>query len=202
MEYTIKAHSSREQLTLSPSDEPIPEQLKMYEEEKYTFRVCIKLYVNSRLAVSLYGIVFDEETIENDGEDLDDVADMIDGDVQAAIAYLIGSPIFDKELDENLAFDPPYDCYIQNYFISPKFQGSGIEEYLFKNLYDIFFYCFNTHIRCFVTYPKPQGEDRNGDWFDIPDEDGKIRTKMIQFHEKMGYKPIKNTGFYAINCMS
>ena len=117
------------------------------------------------------------------------------------MANLTASKVFKQELDENLAFVPLYDCYIQNYFITPKFENSGIETYLFKNLYDIFLYCFNTHIRCFVACPAPQHEEKDGSWVDIPDADGSIKNSLIEFHKQMGYKALGKSGFYAVNCM-
>ena len=202
MEITIKSSSSRNLLDWIDTDEPFSDGLNMLEEEKYSFEARIKVYKEKTLIGEIYGIVFDEETTEKEGEDLEDVADMIDGDVEGAMAYLVRSNIYKKEIDGDLVFAPLFDCYIQNYFLYSKDENENkiIVEYLFKNLSDIFLYCFGTHMRCFVTYPAPQHID-NGHVVDTLDKDGTIKEKMIEFHKKMGYTPLGESGYFAINCI-
>ena len=203
MEIEIRSSSSRDILEWINTDEPFFEWLDMLEEDKYSFEVRIEVYNETVLVADLYGIVFDEETIENEGEDLEDVADMIDGDVEGAMAYLVNSDMYNREIDGELVQAPLFDCYIQNYFLYSKDENENkmIAEYLFKNLSDIFLYCFGTHIRCFVTYPAPQNIDDCGQVVDTPDEDGTIREKMIEFHKGMGYTPLGESGYFAVNCL-
>ena len=203
MELTIISTSSRNIIEAVDIDRPFSDELSLQEEERYSFNAHIKIYKGKTLMGEIYGIVFDEETIENEGEDLQDVADMIDGDVEGAMAHLIKSDIFSKEINGDLIFTPPFDCYIQNYFLYSKdeTENEKIAEYLFKNLYDLFLYCYGTHIRCFVTYPAPQHKDEKGNWVSTPDEDESIKNKMIKFHKKMGYSPLGDSGYFAINCV-
>ena len=203
MEIIIKSSSSRNTLDWMDTDETFSDGLKMLEEERYSFEACIQAYKETTLIGEIYGIVFDEETIENEGEDLVDVADMIDGDVEGAMEHLVSSEIFNREIEGELSLAPLFDCYIQNYFLYSKDDSENrmIAEYLFKNLNDIFLYCFGTHIRCFVTYPAPQNIDDCGQVVDTPDEDGTVREKMIEFHKGMGYTPLGESGYYAVNCM-
>ena len=203
MEIKIKSSSSRDILEWINTDETFNDGLNMSDEEKYSFEARIQVYKGTTLIGEIFGIVFDEETIENDGEDLIDVADMIDGDVEGAMGYLVRSDIYKEEIGEDLAFAPLFDCYIQNYFLYSKNEDENriIAEYLFKNLNDIFLYCYGTHIRCFVTYPAPQHIDDRGQVVDTQDKDGTIREKMIEFHKKMGFTQLGESGFFAINCM-
>lgn len=203
MKITIRSSSSRNILDWIDTDESFSDGLNMLEEERYSFDAHIVVYKETTLIGEIYGIVFDEETIENEGEDLVDVADMIDGDVEGAMEYLVSSDIFNKEIEGELALAPLFDCYIQNYFLYSKDENENriIAEYLFKNLSDIFLYCYGTHIRCFVTYPAPQQKDEKGNWVSTPDEDGDISKKMIGFHKKMGYTPLGESGYFAVNCM-
>lgn len=203
MEITLRSSSSRNMLDWIDTDQPFSDRLNTLEEEKYSFEAHIEVYKETTLIGEIYGIVFDEETIENEGEDLVDVADMIDGDVEGAMEYLVSSDVFNKEIEGDLVFAPPFDCYIQNYFLYSKDENENniIAEYLFKNLNNIFLHCYGTHIRCFVTYPAPQHKDEKGNWVSTPDEDESIRNQMIEFHKKMGYTPLGDSGYFAVNCM-
>jgi hypothetical protein len=203
MEITIKTSSSRNKLEWIDTDESFSDGLNKLEEEKYSFEARIEVYKETNLIGEIYGIVFDEEAIENEGEDLEDVADMIDGDVEGAMGYLVRSDIYKKEIDGELALAPLFDCYIQNYFLYSKDENENriVSEYLFKNLNDIFLHCYGTHIRCFVTYPAPQHIDDCGHVVDTPDKDGTIKETMIEFHKKMGYTPLGKSGYFGVTCV-
>lgn len=134
MEITIRSSSSRDVFECIDTDESFSDELNTLEEEKYSFEARIKVYKGTTLIGEIYGIVFDEETIENYGEDLEDVADMIDSYVEGAMACLVGSDIYKKELDGDFVVTPLFDCYIQNYFLYSKDENENriIAEYLFN----------------------------------------------------------------------
>jgi hypothetical protein len=203
MEITIRSSSSRNILDWIDTDELFSDRLNTLEEEKYSFEAHIEVYNETTLIGEIFGIVFDEEKIENDGEDLVDVADMIDGDVEGAMEYLVSSDIYKKEIEGDLVFDPLFDCYIQNCFLYSKDENENriIAEYLYKSLNNIFLYCYGTHIHCFVTYPSPQHKDEKGNWVSTPDEDESIKNQMIEFHKEMGYTPLGDSGYFAVNCI-
>ncbi len=183
------------------------EGLDMILETRFSFGARIEVYKGSTLVGDFYSLVFDEDTIESAGEDLVSAANMIDVDVEGpevkdAIKYLVRSDIFKQEIYDCFLSAPLFDCYIQNLFFYTKDENENriIAEYLFKNLSDIFLYFFNIRIRCFVSYPAPRHINYYGQEVDTPDKDGAIRKKMIEFHKKMGYTQLEETGFFAINC--
>jgi len=206
MEITIQTSSTRDILDWTNTDEPFFEGLDMIEETRYSFEVRIEIHKGKILVGDFYGLVFDEETIKSAGEDLVAAANKIDVDIEGpevkdAIKYLVNSEIFKKGIDGDLLLPPLFDCYVQNFFLHSKDENEKriIAEYLFKNLSDIFLYFFHIQIRCFVTYPVPQHLEY-GQVVDTPDEVGTIKAKMIEFHKKMGYTPLGESGYFAVNC--
>lgn len=199
MKLKIKVSSSRNEIEWIDINEPFSQCID--EMEEYSFRAFLSIFEEDTLVAEVYGVVFDEEKIINEGQDIVDIADMYDGDTEGAISTLIKSKIYKQELDENLIFTSPYSCYIEKVYVNPEYRGKGIGKYIFNNLYDIFLHCLNIHIRCFIIYPKPQQPDDEGNWENSPDEDGSMKKLMIDVIKKSGYREIGKSGYFAINCM-
>lgn len=199
MKLEIKVSSSRSRMEWLDINEPFSQCID--EMEEYSFRAFISVYKNRTLVAEAHGILFDEDKILNEHQNIVNIADMFDGDSEGAMAALIKSKIYKQELDEDLIFVPPYVCYLERVYVNPEHRVNGIGKYIFRNLYEIFLHCLNIHTRCFVIYPKPQRPDEHGNWGNYPDEDGSMKKLMINVIKKAGYKQIGKSGYYAINCM-
>lgn len=193
----IEVSSSRDEIEWIDTNEPFSQCID--EMEQYSFRAFVSIFEEDNLVAEVSGIVFDEQKILNEGQDIVDIADMYDSDTFGAISTLIESKIYKQELDENLIFTPPYSCYIEKVYVEPEYRRKGIAKYIFNNLYEIFLHCLNIHIRCFVIYPNPQQPNEKGIWENLSDED--MKKLMINVIKKSGYRRIGKSGYFAINCM-
>lgn len=193
----IEVSSSRDEIEWIDTNEPFSQCID--EMEQYSFRAFVSIFEEDNLVAEVSGIVFDEQKILNEGQDIVDIADMYDSDTFGAISTLIESKIYKQELDENLIFTPPYSCYVEKVYVEPEYRRKGIAKYIFNNLYEIFLHCLNIHIRCFVIYPNPQQPNEKGIWENLSDED--MKKLMINVIKKSGYRRIGKSGYFAINCM-
>jgi len=200
MKLDLYVTTSREDIENLILNEPFSKSIE--EREEYSFYVFLKIYSGRTLVAELNGMVFDEDKIMNDGNDMTDVADMHYGDVYGAICTLMKSNIYKEELDIDLMYASPYSSYIERVYINPKYRNKGVGKYIFNQLYDIFLHCLNIHTRCFVICPKPQLPDDKKNWINATDEDGSKKKLMIDVIKKSGYKRIGKSEFYAINCMT
>ena len=196
----LEAFSSRHSVSIYNTDEPFSEITD--EDEIYSFFGGFDLH-NERtkeIIAVVDGIFFDEDKILNDGEDVVDVADALDGDATGAMFALSKSRIHNQALNFEKAMLPLFSCYIRRVYVYPKFRGSGIARYIFENIEAICLHSFNTHIHSFVIYPKPQQPNVEGNWENMPDEDGVMLKRMVSVLKKAGYKKIGKFGYYALNC--
>ncbi len=197
---TLEAFSSRQCESYIDIDNPFTRAID--EEQKYCFfgGFTLKDEDSDDLIAVVEGYFFDEDKILDDGQDIVDIADMLDSDVYGAMYALTRSRLYKKEIDLELAMRSLYSCYISRVFVYETYRGKGIGRYIFENLSSICSYCFNTQIHCFVICPKPQHPTNNDRWVDSEDTDGKMFKLMVSTIKKTGYKQISKTEFYAINC--
>ena len=196
----LKAFSSRHRVYID--DNVLKFTNMIYGEYVFVFNGGFDLHdddTDEKIA-TVSGIFFDEYKILNEGEDIVELADIIDVDVYRAMLDLSKSKLHNQDLDENKAWLPLFSCYIERIYIYPKFRSRGLGRYIFENLEQIFLHCFNTYIHSFVIYPKPQQPDEKNGWINSPDADGSILKRMIDILKKTGYKKIGKSRFYAINC--
>lgn len=200
MNVDIQVSSSRVEIKGMDLKETFPSYVD--EANEYSFNIWIHVRKNRNLIAVVHGFVLDEDKILNEHQNMIDIADIYTGDACDAISALVKSSIFKQELEDDLAILPPYTCYIETLYVYPKYRGNGVGRYLFSNLYNILLYSLNINTHCFVIIPTPQEPADNHSWKNSMDSDGNMKKTMINLLKKCGYKRIRNTEFYAINCMT
>lgn len=219
---TIKAFSSRHNKTILDSDHPFIKE-QYYDEDSYVFTggfdLCFGsdsndpddmddiedngIHTNCEKGEKIATVLctfFDEDRILNEGQDIVYVSDMIDSDTCGAISTLVKSKLHKQEIDENKIFLSLFTCYIDRFYIYPKFRQRGIARYILENMEDILLYLFNTHIHSYVTCLKPQQPNKEGNWVDSHDENGDMLKRMIRVFKAAGYKRLGKSEFFACNC--
>jgi hypothetical protein len=213
----LKAFCSRHYMTIFDSSRPFISEVD--EEEEYMFTAGFNLhhtnsddkdfdddinddadYEPGEVMATVYCTFFDEDKILNDNVDIVVQADMISSDLQGAIYTLTKSRTYKKMIDEDKIFLPLFTCYIDKFYIYPKYRKSGIARYIWDNIENILLHCFNTHIHCFVIIPKPQQPDDEGNWDNSIDENGEMLKRMIKVIKKAGFKQLGKSEYYALNC--
>lgn len=196
----LEAFSSRHFETYIDIDEPFTESIDENQEYCFFGGFTLKDEDSDDLIAIVEGYFFDEDKIVDEGQDIVDIADMLDADVYGAMYALTHSRLYKKEVDMDLAMRSLFSCYISRVFVYETYRGKGIGRYIFENLSAICLHCFNTQIHCFVICPKPQHPTDNNTWVDSEDKDGKMLKLMVSTIIKSGYRQISKTEFYAINC--
>jgi GNAT superfamily N-acetyltransferase len=216
LEYRIKSSTSRSRVDFLAMAEPFSDSVN--DMERYSFFVSVEIYAfetddnfefspdDGVLAATLEGIIFDENKIIDEEQDMTDIADMFDSDTEGAIYNLVNSEQYKRDIGADFLFTSLYSCYISKLYVEPDSRKKGIASYILDNLYDIFLHSFNTPIRCFVTFPDPQVYLRESNDIvareNAPDESEEMKKILISIIEKVGFKNINHTGFYAVNCMA
>lgn len=144
----------------------------------------------SKLIARIEVILFDYDLIESDGEDIIDIADSIKSDVYSSIFELINSKHFDEE---ELYIGAV--CYLERFYIMPKYRNKGIGKYLINNLCDLIKYHSNIDIEYIVACLKPLNYINNK-WVDNPDADS-MKKKMVKFYKKNFFKQIGRKNYYV-----
>lgn len=178
--YKIKTSRNNAEITLKEDFKS-----SMLEFEQYFFHFSISVLSDNKKVAVIKGIIFDNYLIEDDEESIANIADSIDGDVGGAMAMLY----YDENYDESGEV-----CYIDRFYISPRFRQRGIGSYLLDNLQDILKYLLNANIAYFVTFINPRnskGED-----------DNKMKKIMMNIFSKSDFEEIDNSGYYAKTCRS
>lgn len=200
MKIDIKVSSSREKSIGMDLKEAFPSYVD--EMNEYSFHVSISVSENGSRVATVHGLVFDENKILNEHENIVNIADIHSADALGAISSLVKSSIYKQESDENLIFESPYICYIETLYVYPQYRGKSIGKYIFNNIYNIFLYSLNIHTRCLVICPKPQEPVDKHSWVNSLDDDGRLKKIMLNVLKGCGYKRIGKTEFFAINCMT
>jgi len=196
----LKAFSSRHHTLLFDMDREFVEAVD--EQEEFSFIAGFNLFdeENEKAVATVCGIFFDEAKILNEGEDIVELADMLDVDVYGAMDALSSSKIYNQEKSPDKEWMSLFSCYLQRVYVYPEYRNTGIARYIFENMEQVFTHCFNTPINSFVIFPKPQQPDVNDNWDNSVDTDGSMLKRMLQVIKKDGYKQIGKTGYYAKNC--
>jgi hypothetical protein len=80
----IEVSSSRDEIEWIDTNEPFSKRID--EMEEYSFRAFVSIFEEDTLVAEVYGVVFDEEKILNEGQDIVDIADMYDVDTVEAMS--------------------------------------------------------------------------------------------------------------------
>jgi len=204
----LKAFSSRHYTPIFDVNEPFVSEID--EQDEYMFSGGFDLYKENedienyddaeRIIATVRGIFFDEDKILDDDQDIVDLADMLDGDVYTAMYALSKSKLYNQDPNEDKIFLPLFSCYVQRVYVYPEFRQSGIAQYIFTNMEQIFLHCFNTNIHSFVIYPKPQQPDPQGNWINSSDDKGVMLNCMVKVIKSFGFSPLGSSGYFAKNC--
>lgn len=143
-----------------------------------------------KLAAIIEIIIFDYDLIEEDGEDIVDVADSIEGDVYSNIEELVNSKYFDN----NDIFVGNI-CSLERFYIVPEYRKKGIGKYLINNLCDLIKEHSNINISYIIAFLKPMDFIDNK-WEDTPNPQ-KMKTIMLDFYKNNGFKRIKKSNYYV-----
>lgn len=161
--------------------------LNIYESDDFFDETNPK---SSNLIAKIEVILFDYDLIERDGEDIIDIADSIEGDVYSSIFELVNSKYFDKDELYIGAI-----CYLERFYIMPKYRNKGIGKYLINNLCDLIKYHSNINIEYIVAYLKPLDYIDNK-WMDNPDASS-MKKKMVKFYKNNFFKQIGRKNYYV-----
>lgn len=181
------------------TSKPFEESLDEYQ--KYAFTFSLNVYKGKNKVAIVSGYVMDEDKIINDNQDLLGIADMYEGTFAEAIEILSNNTIYEEEIEDNFINVSWFICYIERFYVFPKYRKQGIGKYLLTNLSEILGHFLNAPIRCFVTFINPQTLTAKGWEFTEP-KDEIIKKVMIKLFKEVGYKEIDNSDYFAINCMN
>lgn len=160
------------------------------ELDKYFFNFTISVLCNNKKVAIIEGTIFDNDLIANDDEDIADIADSIEGTVAGAITKLDDDCIIYGEV-----------CYIERFYIFLNFRQKGLGSYLLSNLQYILKFLLNAKIEFFTTFINPHNyADKK--WICIEDNDEGMKSLMVSFFTKYGFKEIDDSGYYAKECSS
>lgn len=158
----------------------------IFELDKYFFNFTILALWNNKKMAIIEGIIFDNDLIANDDEDIAYIADSIEGSVAEAIAMLDNEHVTYGEV-----------CYIERFYVFPEVRQKGIGSYLLANLKDILKFLFNANIEFFTTFINPYNNIEK-EWIESGDE--KMKKLMIKVFTKYGFEEINGSGNYARDC--
>ena len=145
----IDSYTSRSNTLIFDLDVAFSEQI--IENDEYSFQGSLDLILKEEKfepgikVATVTGIFFDENKILNEGQDAIDIADMFTSDTFEAIDVLMGSELFQREINENKSMTPLFNCYIERVYIYPEYRNSGMGNYIFNNL-DQYFYIVLIHL--------------------------------------------------------
>jgi GNAT superfamily N-acetyltransferase len=201
--FIIKAFSSSQNNIVIDLETSFQEQVDVWEEDKYSFMGSFEIIDedNKKPVASVSGTFFNHNKIDNDGENIVDVADWICQDVYNAMFELNKSMLYKREIDDDKLLLALYLCYIDRVFVYPEYRNKRIGKYIFDNLKDLCCYCFNVTIHSFVIFPKPQIPSDGVAWVNAADPGGEMKRLMIRLLELTGFEKIGRNGFYAKNCV-
>ncbi|MBS6554054.1 MAG: GNAT family N-acetyltransferase [Clostridium sp.] len=143
-----------------------------------------------KLVARIETIIFDYDLIEEDDEDIVDVADSITGDVYSNIEELINSKYFDN----NYIFVGNI-CSLERFYIMPEYRNKGIGKYLINNLCELIKEHSNINISYIVAFLKPMDFIDNK-WVDTPNPQ-KMKNMMVEFYKNNGFKRIKKSNYFV-----
>ena len=130
MEFVIESSSSRSSIC-ADLDTAFQDRVEAMEDGKYSFAFSITLKTcgdvedgrtdsgGEKIAI-LYGRLFDEDRILNDGWTLDQIADDTDQDTYDAMVQLMHSKVFKEEVDADKLFTPLFNGYVSTVYIYPR----------------------------------------------------------------------------------
>ncbi len=174
-----------------------------FELEKYYNRITIHIYdvdeddfsgdfeeEDLNLVAIIEAILFNYDLIEEDGEDVIDVADSIEADVYSNIYELKNSKYFDE--DDIYIGDI---CSLERFYIAPKYRRRGVGKYLMENLCDIIKYHSNIEVGYIVTFIKPM-DYTDEKWVDVKNSKD-MKKIMVDFYKKNGFKRIRKSNYFV-----
>lgn len=172
------------------------------EDYKYSYYISIKVFdidaedideektEGLNLVAIIEARLFNIDEIENDGEDLIDIADRIDQETYENIYELFNSKIYDED-----RIYQAHACYLERFYVMPDYRKKGIGKYLLENLSKILKYQTNADIRYTILQVVPLNYT-NDKWQRIK-KCSEMKNFMKSMYEKAGFKQIKKSNYFA-----
>lgn len=138
------------------------------------------------------------------GREMVYIADGISSDLCAAAeALAYSTALDDKHIGEDKQVLPIFTCYLDRFYVYPKYRNMGVGSYVHRNIQAILEYAFNLNLRCIITYPCPQepgGSIEHKGFESVSDEEKKntMLAKMISNLKKGGFKQLRKYPKYYV----
>jgi len=202
--FEIRSFSNRDSVTRVDPSVSFDEMF--LDESRYSFcagfeflRVNTKTGESDRLA-QVQVVLFDEDKIKKEGEDLAGIADCYSQDAFDSVDQYMRSKLY-KNRCTKAGYKATTLCYLQQLFVYPEFRHHGVGTYLLDNMSQIISYLYNSPVSCIITTPEPQDEKEEV----IEDPDGQMVKIMKKALRKANFKslgkpsPVCNAAVYAFH---
>ena len=133
-------------------------------------------------------VILDEAKRKKDSIELSRV-NLINTDAASSFKYLFDDEEYQKSVGDSASFL----CYIDRFYVMPKYRRKGIGTYLLENLPNIIEFYFNYRVQAITTYPAPMclsGETMT----DLQQK--RMLTKIKRHFEHVGYREMNRSNFY------
>lgn len=174
------------------------------EYDKYSSKIEIKIYdienenddyknnEDLNVVAIIEAQLLNIDKIEEDDEELVDIADMLDGEVYGNIYELRNSKFYDEE-----AIYQGYACCLEKLYVMPEYRKKGVGKYLINNLTKIIEYFTNTDITYTVLCLNPLCLN-DEKWEQLKQEKTQMKNIMKKTYKAAGFKQIRNTNHFVL----